>query len=144
VPRLFLAPGQQVSPGRAVLTFMNTDRMHVSGLFQQVALQRVKLGDEVSISFPSLPGRLFESKVYFIPHAVGEGQFIASGQLHRLTSYQATRLYPILVDLPEGLPEDMRKAGIAAVVYIHTEDAGPISGVAKMLQWIASSLTILV
>ena len=144
VPRMFLRPGQQVSPGRSVLTFKDTQRLHVSGLFQQVALQRVRLGDKASVSFPSLPGRLFESEVYFIPHAIGEGQYIASGQLHKTTSYQVTRQYPILVILPEDVPDEIRKAGVAAVVYIHTEDAGPISGVARMLQWIASSLTIFV
>ena len=144
VPRMYLQPGLQVSPGRSVLTFMNTDFMVVTGLFQQMALQKVKLGDMASVSFPSLPGRLFESEVVIIPAAIGEGQFIASGQLHRVASYQVTRLFPIAVALPEDVPNELRKAGLAAVVYIHTENAGPISGVARMLQWIASSLTILV
>ena len=144
VPRLFLRPGQQVSPGRAVMTFMNTDEMYVSGLFQQVALQEVKIGDMASVSFPSLPGRLFESEVKIIPSAIGEGQLEATGQLHNVSTIQTTGMYPIVVALPEELPAELRKSGLAAVVYIHTADAGAISGVAKILQWMASSLTILV
>lgn len=144
VPRLFLKPGQQVSPGRSVMTFMNTDEMYVSGLFQQVALQNVVVGEKAMISFPALPGRLFESEVMIIPTAIGEGQLIASGQLNRVSAYQPTRLYPIAVALPEEVPDELKRVGLSAVVYIHTEEAGHIAGVAKMLQWIASSLTILI
>lgn len=144
VPRLFLKPGQQVSPGRSVMTFMNTDFLFVSGLFQQVALQDVVVGDKASISFPALPGRLFESEVIAIPSAIGDAQMMASGQLHRVTSYQATRQYPIQVALPDEVPDELRRVGLAAVVYIHTREAGPISGVARILQWIGSSLTIFI
>jgi multidrug resistance efflux pump len=55
VPRLFLKPGQQVSPGRSVMTFMHTDFMYVQGLFQQVALHDVVVRDKALISFPALP-----------------------------------------------------------------------------------------
>lgn len=144
VPRLFLMPGQQVSPGRSVMAFMNTDLILVAGLFQQVALQNVKLGDKAVISFPALPGRLFETEVLIIPGAVGEGQFEATGQLHDVSASLTTRLYPIAMAFPEGVPDELQKPGLSAVVYIHTEEAGPISGVARALQWIASSLTILV
>ena len=143
VPRLFLKEGQQVSPGRSVIAFMNTESMVVNGVFNQIGLQHVKIGDTAMVSFPALPGRLFESEVVIVPTAIGEGQLIASGVLHRTSAYQAVRTYPIAVALPEDVPDEMRKAGVAALVYIHTEDAGPISGVAKMLQFIASSMTII-
>ena len=143
VPRLFLKEGQQVSPGRSVIAFMNTESMVVNGVFNQIGLQHVKIGDTAMVSFPALPGRLFKSEVVIVPTAIGEGQLIASGVLHRTSAYQAVRTYPIAVALPEDVPDEMRKAGVAALVYIHTEDAGPISGVAKMLQFIAYSMTII-
>ena len=144
VPRLFLKPGVQVSPGRAVMTFMNIEETFVLGLFQQMALQEVKVGDKAMVSFPSLPGRLFETEVVIIPSAIGEGQVMATGTLPRASSYQGTRLYPIAVALPEDFPQDMKHIGMAAVVYVHTENAGPISAVAKVIQWMSSSLTILI
>lgn len=146
VPRLFLKPGVQVSPGRSVMTFMNTntDEMFVVGMFKQVALQRVKIGDKALVSFPALPGRLFESEVVIIPSAIGEGQVMATGTIPRASSYQGTGIYPIVIALPEDFPKDMDRVGLASVVYIHTENAGPISAVAKIIQWINSSLAILV
>jgi multidrug resistance efflux pump len=144
VPRLFLKPGVQVSPGRAVMTFMNTDEMYVTGMFQQVALHKVKMGDKALLSFPSLPGRLFESEVVIIPSAIGEGQVMATGTIPRASNYQGTRLYPIVVALPEDFPSKRTHIGLASVIYIHTENAGPISAVARIIQWISSSLTILV
>jgi multidrug resistance efflux pump len=144
VPRLFLEPGVQVSPGRSVMTFMNTEETFVIGLFQQVALQQVKVGDKALVSFPALPGRLFESEVVIIPSAIGEGQQMVTGSLPRASSYQGTRLYPIAVALPEDFPEDIKHIGMASVVYIHTENAGPISAVARIIQWIGASIAVLV
>ena len=144
VPRLFLKPGVQVSPGRAVMTFVTVGEPYVVGLFQQVALQRVQIGDKAIVNFPALPGRLFETEVAIIPSAIGEGQVLATGTIPRVSAYQGTRLYPIVVALPEDFPEDMHHIGMAAVVYIQTKDAGPITAVAKAIQWISSSLTILI
>lgn len=144
VPRLFLQPGQQVSPGRSVMTFMNTETMYVVALLPQAALQNARVGDLAMISFPALPGRLFESTVAIIPGAIGEGQLIATGQLNRVGAYQGTGLYPIAITLPDEVPEEIRKPGVSAVVYVHTRDAGAMSGVAKALHWVKASLALLV
>jgi len=143
VPRLFLKEGAQVSPSKAVMTFLDTSELLVGGLFQQAALQKVKLGDKAMISFAALPGRVFESKVIKIPEAIGDVQFLASGQLPMVQTTHTTRLFPIYMALPDDFPEHMKKVGLAATVYVHTEDAGAITAVALALQWISASLVIL-
>jgi multidrug resistance efflux pump len=144
VPRLFLKRGTQVSPSKAVITFLDISDLMVGGLFQQAALQHVKVGDRATVSFPALPGRVFETKVTKIPKAIGDVQFLASGQLPKVANVKTTKLYPIYVALPDDFPDHVEKIGLAAVIYIHTENAGAISMVALAMQWISASLAILV
>jgi multidrug resistance efflux pump len=142
--RVFLKEGIQVSPSRAVLTFMDASESFVGGLFQQSALQNIKLGDRATVSFPALPGRIFESTVVIIPSAIGDTQLMVSGQLPKVSQMQAVRLYPIYVNMPEAFPKDLVKVGLAATVYIHTENAGAFSTVASALQWLSSSMSLLI
>jgi RND family efflux transporter MFP subunit len=144
VPRVLLREGTQVSPSKAVLTFMDTSELLVAGLFQQSALQYVKVGDRATISFPALPGRVFESKVVNIPKAIGDVQLMASGHLPVVGQIQTTRLYPIYVSIPEEFPEQVEKIGIAATVTIHTEEAGAFSMIALAIQWVAASIALLI
>lgn len=139
VTQLVLRPGMQASPSRAIATFVYTDQMIVTGLFQQKALQAVQVGDKAKMNFPALPGQVFEGEVMSIPAAVGEGQFIA-GQLGRTSEQRMTRLYPVLMSIPEEFPLELRKVGIAASVTIHTENAGVVGIVANILQWVGTSL----
>lgn len=143
VPRLFLKAGAQVSPSKTVMTFLDTSELAVAGLFKQGALQNVRVGDRATVSFPALPGRVFESKVIKIPRAIGDVQLLASGQLPKVAQAQTTGLYPIYVALPQDFPPHVEKIGLAALVYIHTEQAGAISAVATAMQWIAASLAVL-
>jgi len=140
VPRMFLKEGEQVSPSKSVLTFVDTSELMVGAIFQQKALQNVKIGDIAMINFPALPGRVFEAKVAIIPSAIGDVQIFASGQLPTTQRQYMTRLYPIIIELPDDFPADMKKIGLAAKVYIHTEGAGVVKPVAIASQWIATSL----
>lgn len=144
VPRLFLKEGVQVSPSKAVMTFLDTTDLMVGGLYQQAALQNVRVGDRATVSFPALPGQVFESKVVKIPEAIGDVQFMASGHLPVVGQIKTTRLFPIYVALPDDFPDHVEKVGLAAVVTVHTQKAGAISMVALALQWIGTSLAILV
>jgi RND family efflux transporter MFP subunit len=142
--RVFLKEGYQVSPSRTVLTFMGASEGFVGGLFQQSALQNIKLGDRATISFPALPGRVFESEVVIIPSAIGDTQLMVSGQLPNVSQMQTARVYPVYVKIPEDFPANLFKVGLAATVYIHTENAGAFSKVASALQWLSSSISILI
>jgi multidrug resistance efflux pump len=144
VPVLFLVPGMQVSPSRSVITFVDTDELLIGALFQQKALQAVKVGDTAKINFPVLPGVIYEAEVIAIPNAIGEGQWMASGQLPSVQQQRMTRVYPIYLSLPEGFPPEMRKIGLAATVYIHTDGAGIVGIVAVILQWVGTSLDAII
>jgi RND family efflux transporter MFP subunit len=141
VPRLFLKEGMQVSPGRAVITFLDTDEMMVGGLFPQHALRHIKIGDLATVNFPVLPGRIFESTVTIVPSAIGDSVFVASGQLPTTQGQRMVRNYPVYIALPDDFPDELKRVGMAAKVYIHTEkQSGIVGGVAGIMQQISASL----
>jgi hypothetical protein len=96
------------------------------------------------VNFPALPGQVFESEVVTVPTAIGEGQWMASGQLPTVQTQRMTRVYPVYIAMPEDFPEEMRKIGLAATVYIHTEHAGIVGIVAIILQWIGTSMDAII
>jgi len=143
IPSLYLKEGMQVSAQRSVMAFVDTSRLYVGGLFQQKALDSVKIGDTARVNFPALPGRVFVTKVIWIPEAIGDGQLIASGQLPKVQTRQNTRLYPIYMEFPEDFPDHLRKIGLSAQINIYTEKAGIVGPVAIATQWINTSLDII-
>lgn len=75
---------------------------------------------------------------------MGEGQFIASGQLARTSEQRTTRIYPILMAVPEEFPQELRKVGLSANATIYTENAGVVGIVATILQWVGTSLDLVI
>lgn len=140
VPRMFLEPGMEVSPQRAVMTFVDTSALVIGALIQQKALPAIREDDVAKINFPALPGRVYTSRVIAVPSAIGDGQVTASGQLPSVQVQKMTRSWIVYVEIPEELPEDLHKVGLAATVYIHTENAGVVGIVATILQWVGTSL----
>lgn len=140
VPRLYLKPGMQVSPSRSVLTFVDNSELVIGAQFQQKAVTNVRIGDKALVNFPGLPGRVFEAQVIHVPAAIGNAQVLASGQLPAVEQLSMTRVYPVYIAMPEELPEEIRKVGMAASVTIHTEGAGVVGIVAVILQWVSTSL----
>jgi multidrug resistance efflux pump len=141
---LVLRPGMVVSPSRSVMAFVYTDRVAVATLVAQKSLENIKVGDKAMMSFSALPGRLFEGKVTSIAEAIGNAQMSASGQLETITVNRMTKLYPILVSLPEDFPPEHRRLGLAADVRIYSENAGVVGIVAMILQWIGTSMDYVV
>ena len=135
-----LQPGMVVAPGRAVMTFTYTDTVGIAGIFPQKGLERIHHGDTAVISFPALPGRLFESKILRIPRAIGNAQIAASGQLLGIGESRMTNLYPVYIELPEDFPADQVRLGLAASIRLYSKQAGPVGMVAKIGQWIQTSL----
>ena len=144
VTMFVLRPGMQASPSRSIATFVYTDEIFIVGYFAQKALRAVKVGDSAKVSFPAVPGKLFETEVMRIGTAVGEGQYLASGQLAMTSEQRTTRIYPILLSIPEEFPPELRKVGLSASATIYTENAGVVGIVATILQWISTSLDLVI
>lgn len=139
-----LQPGMVISPGRAVMTFIYTDSVAVAGLFPQKALQNIGEGDKAVMTFPAMPGRVYQSTVRRIPDAIGNAQIMASGKVMSVGQSRMTNLYPVYVDLPDDFPTDKVRLGLAASIKIHSKDAGAIGTIATIGQWIQTSLAYVI
>ena len=138
-----LREGEFISVGKSIASFIHTDNWFIAGTFKQNSFKNVKVGDEVEISFPSLPAAIFDSTVEGIAMGTGEGQITPSGQLPLISNFRPSNYYAVKFAIPEDYPEDHLKVGLNANVIIYTENAGPIAVLGKVLTRLASWLDYL-
>jgi len=63
ISEVLVHPGAKVDPGQPIMTIVNIDRVWVVGELLENDANRVKQGDAVSITLPSLPGKTLQGKV---------------------------------------------------------------------------------
>ena len=134
-----LREGEFLSVGRSVASFIHTDNWFIASTFKQNSFSNIKIGDEVEVSFPSLPGKIFTTTVEKIAIGTGEGQIAPSGQLPLLNSIRPTNYYAVRIAIPEGYPEGHLQIGLNANAIIYTENAGPIAVLGKVLTRLGSA-----
>ncbi|TDR77833.1 efflux RND transporter periplasmic adaptor subunit [Paludibacterium purpuratum] len=63
ISEVLVHPGAKVDPGQPIMTIVNLDRVWVVGELLENDANRVKPGDAVSMTLPSLPGQTLQGKV---------------------------------------------------------------------------------
>lgn len=123
VTQLLLRPGMILitTPSKPVLIFIHHEDRVFAAAFQQNALQRVRVGDEVEIAFDAVPGRIFKGRIAAVSDAVAQGQLQPSGDLvdpeNRRRPGRSLAYIDILDDLsPYNLP-----AGAVGQVAAYTD-----------------------
>lgn len=134
-----LREGEFISPGKGVATFIHTDNWTIASTFKQNSFRNVKEGDEVEISFPSIPGKIFKTTVATIASGSGEGQIAPAGQLPLLSAIRPTTDYAIRLNIPEDFPKTHLRVGLNANATIFTENAGPIAVLGKVIKRLGSA-----
>jgi membrane fusion protein, multidrug efflux system len=111
-------PGQLVSPGTQVMTFVDRTRW-VQGNYRETQLTNVKVGDPAEVRVDEYPGRVFRGMVIEIAPATGS-------QVALLPPDNATGNYtkivqriPVKVALDDSISTTLRP-GLSAVVTIRT------------------------
>lgn len=130
--------GEFLSIGKSVASFIHTDNWSIAATFKQNSFSNIKIGDEVEISFPSIPSKIFTSTVDEIATGTGEGQITPSGELPLLNSINSTDYYAVRLTIPEDYPDDHLNIGLNANAIIYTENAGPIAALGKILMRLGS------
>ena len=128
VTLFFLTTGEFISAGRGIGGFIRSDQWYIGAIINQNGLERIQPGHLAKITFPAHPGKIWEGEVIKVSSGVGEGQFVASGNLEKIegmTARQTTTRFPVLISLPEDLPQEMFKPGLSASVTIFTDGPMP-------------------
>jgi len=134
-----LRVGQRVSPKSVAMNFISTDEVWITAMLKQNGMRLVKPGQQVSVTFDSSPGAVYQSKTVYVPEAIVQGQITAEDALDpvgAVTSAQGS--YPVRVAFPEGVPRELAKVGSLAQVTVFTSEGNPINVLAKILQWIST------
>ena len=133
--QVFLHPGMMAVslPLKPVMTFVHTDRKIFATSFDQVALQRVKEGDQAEISFAGIPGRVFGARVQTVLKFMAEGELEPSGTLLTPKApFGSGRVIAVLEPI-DDLSDFELPGGATAEVAIYTDHWAEFALIRKIL-----------
>lgn len=105
-------PGEYLVPGGAVITLGDLDRPWLKAFIAETDLGRVKLGQKVSVTTDSFPGKVYGGTITFIS---SEAEFTPKNV--QTTKERVKLVYRIKVSLPN--PKHELKPGMPADAQIH-------------------------
>ena len=112
-------PGQLVSPGTQVLTFVDRTRW-VQANFRETQLTNLKVGDPAEIRLDVYPGRVFTGKVIEIAPASGS-QFALLPPDNATGNYtKVVQRVPVKIALDDSDITNELRPGLSAVVTVRT------------------------
>ena len=112
-------PGQLVSPGTQVLTFVDRTRW-VQANFRETQLTNLKVGDPVEIRIDVYPGRVLNGKVIEIAPASGS-QFALLPPDNATGNYtKVVQRVPVKIALDDSDITNELRPGLSAVVTVRT------------------------
>jgi multidrug resistance efflux pump len=142
VTNLRLATGQYVAPGQPLLSFLESGPRWISADLRENQLGNVKPGQEVTVTFDILPGKLFHGRVHSVGWGVSQGDEAPTGQLSTVPADQGwlrePQRFPVRIMMTG---EEAKKAGIylgrsgaQANVIIFTSDKSIMNPIGRL--WI--------
>ena len=151
VTNLRLASGQYVAPGQPLLSFLESGPRWISADLRENQLGNVKPGQDVTITFDILPGKLFHGRVHSIGWGVSQGDEAPTGQLSTVPADQGwlrdPQRFPVRIMMTG---EEAKKAGIylgrsgaQANVIIFTSDKSIMNPIGRLWIKVAALLSYL-
>jgi multidrug resistance efflux pump len=136
-----LREGSYVHAGTPVLTFIDSDQWWVVANYRENALENIRPGQRVGLTFNTYPGRIFPGVVRIVTWGVNQGQGAPTGNLPEVVEpHNWIRLAQrfqvwITPELPEGYP---LRVGTTASVVVYTQDEFWLNPVTEIWQEIVA------
>jgi HlyD family secretion protein len=108
-------PGEYLVPGGAVITLGDLDKPWLKAFITETDLGRVRLGQKVSVTTDSFPGKVYEGVITFLS---SEAEFTPKNV--QTTKERVKLVYRIKVSLPN--PNHELKPGMPADAQIHLKN----------------------
>lgn len=121
VPHIALETGTHVSPGKAVMTFIDTQRYAMAGRIGQAYIRHVKPGQRADVVLKLLPGKVFSATVSQFVAANPAGQLTPTG-LALDTQDWSEQPFLVELDLSENTDLSVLPAGAFGTMVIYTAD----------------------
>jgi multidrug resistance efflux pump len=140
ITNLRLAPGQYVSRGAPVLTFIETGKRWITAAMRENQLGNIDPGDEVEVAFDDQPGRVFTGRVDSVGWGVAQGGEAPTGQLPDLEApggwLREPQRFPvrIVLDPPEDDddPRPPDRSGAQANVVVYTGERSIFNPIGRL------------
>jgi membrane fusion protein, multidrug efflux system len=112
-------PGQLVSPGTQVMTFVENIRW-VAANFRETQLTNIRVGDPAEIRIDTYPGKVFKGRVLEIAPASGS-QFALLPPDNATGNFtKVVQRVPVKIALDDSSPTSQLQPGLSAVVTVRT------------------------
>lgn len=135
--------GDRATPMRSILSFIVSDETTILGLFAPNGFETIVEGAPVKLVFDDLPGRIFHSRIAFVPRGIGQGQLAASGMLPKPEMIRTTAEYPAMINIPAEIDRSRLRLGMPGSATVYASNAGVIGLLRSILVWIGSYVAYL-
>jgi len=150
VTNLRLAPGQYVTTGQPLLSFLADGPRWISANLRENQLGNVAPGEEVLVALDVDPGKLFKGRVHSIGWGIKQGDEAPTGQLADVPPDQGWLREPqrfpvrvqLLVDSDRTAPGDGR-SGAQANVIVFTSRHSLLNPIGRVWIWAITMLSYL-
>ncbi len=136
VTSLRLSPGDMALPFKALMPFIRSDTLRLTGVFSQNGLNAMPPGTPVRLVFSREPGQIFDSKVLKIAPGTSPGQVATGANLLGAADIGGTAEALVALEWPEDLDRNIATAGSVGAATAFDPDAGPISALATILLYL--------
>jgi multidrug resistance efflux pump len=138
VTGLTLTPGNQATPTKPVMTFIDASTIIFIGIFPQNGFAKIGPGTKVKMILNNLPGRILETEVIDVIRGTSDGQLAPAGTLPDMASIGNGDEYAVRIKSPAALRAEDIRVGMAGYATIFTDGAGAIGILAQVLLWISA------
>jgi multidrug resistance efflux pump len=130
-----IRPGSFVTsiPMASSLAFVSNESTQIVASFSQSALRRMEVGNAVEVVFNSIPGQVYEGKIFLLGKAAGEAQLQASGTLPTFDGQPTTGRWVARVKLNDQEFARSLPQGAGGSVAVYTNYGKPVHIISKVV-----------
>ena len=145
VPNLQLRPGNYVTsiPLASSMAFVSDESSDIVASFSQSSIRRVNTGDEIEITFNTIPGKVFSGKIQKVIKISSQAQLTASSTLPTMTGAPLNDRWGIRVTLDNEQQAKELPQGAAGTLAVYTSEGKAIHVISKVTLRIKAWLSYL-
>lgn len=134
VPNLQLRPGSYVTsiPLASSMAFISNEASDIVASFSQSAIRRVNTGDEIEISFNTIPGKVFSGRIEKVIKVSSQAQLSATSQLPALTGAPVNDRWGIKVSLDDEAFAKSLPQGASGTLAVYTSEGKALHIISKV------------
>lgn len=134
VPNLQLRPGNYVTtiPLASSMAFVSDENSDIVASFSQSSIRRVDAGDEVEITFNTIPGKVFSGRIEKVIKVSSQAQLTATSTLPTLTGAPINDRWGVRVSLNDEAFATTLPHGAAGTLAVYTSEGKALHIISKV------------